>query len=73
MLRWLYLGRLMVAAAIFIAATLATTAHINTLQADILIASIILVSAFGMTFFGWWWTSILRRPPGSNFLYFQLL
>src|SRR4051812_32216983 len=75
MLRWQYLGRLMVAAAIFIAAVSATVQQSTfvNLQVDNLIAGTILVSAMLVTLFGIWWTYVLRRNPGHNFLYAQIL
>lgn len=73
MLRWLYIGRLIVGAAIYITAVSATLSGKLNLQVDTLIASTVLLSAIGVTAFGVWWTLILRRPPGTNFLYFQIL
>jgi two-component system sensor histidine kinase PilS (NtrC family) len=73
MLRRLYAGRLMIAAAIYIAAVSLTVQGKLGLAVDTLIASAMLLSAIAMTAFGLWWTSILRRKPGTNFLYSQIL
>lgn len=73
MLRRLYAGRLMIAAAIYIAAVSLTVRGKLNLEVDTLIASAMLLSAIAVTAFGLWWTSILRRKPGTNFLYAQIL
>ena len=69
-LRWLYMGRLVVATAIFIAAVAAWS---DATAEQTLVATLALLSAIGVTMAGVWWTLVLRRPPGTNFLYLQLL
>jgi two-component system, NtrC family, sensor histidine kinase PilS len=71
-LRWLYTGRLMVSTAIFIAA-LTSWLGPGSNQVETLIATIVLLSAAVMTAFGVWWVELLRREPGRNFLYAQLV
>ncbi|MEX0907596.1 MAG: ATP-binding protein [Gemmatimonadota bacterium] len=71
MLRWLYMGRLVVAAAIFVAAVanwLGAGAEIETL-----IATVGLLSALAMTGFGLWWVEWRGNSPGRNFLYLQII
>jgi len=70
MLRWLYIGRLMVASAIFIAAL---SQWLTSAGPDTLIATIALISAFVMTGAGLWWVEVMGRSPGRNFLYVQLI
>lgn len=70
MLRWLYTGRLVLATAIFIAALAAWRDATNQ---QTLVATLALLSAMVATAAGVWWTYVLRRHPGSNFLYVQVL
>jgi two-component system, NtrC family, sensor histidine kinase PilS len=72
MLRWLYTGRLVVATAIFIAA-LARWLAPGPTQIETLIATVALLSALAVTAFGLWWVEVLKRPPGRNFLYAQVV
>jgi two-component system sensor histidine kinase PilS (NtrC family) len=72
MLRWLYTGRLVVASAIFVAA-LARWLAPAPIQVETLIATVALLSALAVTAFGLWWVEVLKRPPGRNFLYAQIL
>jgi two-component system, NtrC family, sensor histidine kinase PilS len=72
MLRWLYTGRLVVATAIFIAA-LARWLAPGPTQIETLIATVALLSALAMTAFGLWWVEVLKRPPGRNFMYAQVV
>lgn len=70
LLRWVYVGRLVLAAGIFVAAVL------KWLVADpqsTLIATLVLVVAVTYTTFSAWWTEVLRRPAGPNFMYGQAL
>lgn len=70
LLRWIYVGRLALAAGIFVAAVL------NWLVADprsTLIATLVLLVAVVVTGFSAWWTGVLNRHPGANFLYGQSL
>jgi two-component system, NtrC family, sensor histidine kinase PilS len=71
-LRWLYAGRLMVGTAIFIAA-LSQWLGPGSSRVDSLIATVALLGAAGMTGFGVWWVEVLRREPGRDFLYAQLV
>jgi two-component system, NtrC family, sensor histidine kinase PilS len=71
-LRWLYTGRMMVAAAIFTAA-LANWLTPGDTQLATLIATIALLSALAVTAAGVWWVDIRGRRPGHAFLYAQLI
>jgi two-component system sensor histidine kinase PilS (NtrC family) len=71
MLRWLYIGRLAVAAAIFIAALVMWSRAMTS--TDTLIVTLALLSALFVSGLGVWWTYILHRPAGHNFLYGQVL
>jgi two-component system, NtrC family, sensor histidine kinase PilS len=71
-LRWLYAGRLMVGTAIFIAA-LSQWLGPGSNQLDSLVATVALLGAAVMTGFGLWWVEVLRRAPGRDFLYAQLV
>lgn len=72
MLRWLYTGRLIIATAIFIAAVTRWLGPAAS-QLDTLIATVALLAALAATAAGLWWVEVLRRPPGRNFLYAQLV
>lgn len=70
LLRWIYVGRLTLAAAVFVAALF------NWLVADpqsTLVATLVLLIAVAVTGFSAWWTGILNRAPTANFLYGQAL
>ena len=70
LLRWIYVSRLTLAAALFVAAVF------NWLVADpqsTLIATLVFLVAVAVTGFSVWWTGLLNRPPSSNFLYGQSL
>ena len=80
MLRWLYTGRLIVATAIFLAyaLTLVPLPKMGvqpTLSEFVIarLATLALLGAISFTAIGLWWTSVLRRQPGTNFLYIQIL
>ncbi|HVH08219.1 MAG TPA: hypothetical protein VM736_00350, partial [Gemmatimonadales bacterium] len=70
LLRSVYAGRLCVAAAIYLAASLkfAVLAPL-----DLLVTSFVLVAAVVVTIASYWYTHVLRRPPGRTFLYSQAL
>ena len=70
MLRWLFMGRVVVATSIF-AAALVMWQSATELQT--LVATLALLSALAMTAAGVWRLSVQRRVPGSNFLYVQIL
>src|SRR5688500_12769915 len=70
LLRWIYVSRLTLAAALFVAAVF------NWLVADpqsTLIATLVFLVAVAVTGYSVWWTGILNRLPSSNFLYGQSL
>ena len=70
MLRWLYVGRLTLAFGVFTGAALAWG---GANQSDTLIATLSLLASIGFTGFSIWWTSVLGRPAGNNFLYTQVI
>ena len=72
MLRWLWTGRLVLASAIFVAAVARWLAP-EPNQLETLIATVALLSALVVTAFGFWWVEVLKRPPGRNFLYVQVV
>ncbi len=72
MLRWLYIGRLSVATAIF-TGILFVWSKTTVTSDDTRIVTLALLSALAVTGISVWWTYILRRPPGHNFLYAQVL
>ena len=71
MLRWLYIGRLVLVSAIFLAALY--NWRVSTSALDTLIATIALLSALAVTGFALWWVEVLGKVPGRNFLYVQVL
>jgi two-component system sensor histidine kinase PilS (NtrC family) len=71
LLRWLYTGRLVLVAAIFLAALV--NWRVTPYAVDTLLATVALLSALAMTAFGVWWLEIRGRGPGRNFLYLQVL
>ena len=70
LLRSVYVGRVSVAAAIYIAAALkfAVAAPL-----DLLLTSLVLVTTVLVTIASYWYTHFLARPPGRTFLYAQAL
>ncbi len=69
-LAWVYLIRLCLAGAIFVAAALAW----NTTEASItLAATLILVLAAAFTAVAFWYTHLTRHTPGRSFLYAQVV
>ncbi len=70
MLRWLYLGRVILAFGVFTGVVLVWE---STPQSDTLIATLSLLAAIGFNGFSLWYTSILKRPVGTNFLYSQVI
>jgi two-component system, NtrC family, sensor histidine kinase PilS len=71
-LRWLYIGRMVVAVAIFVAA-LTRWLGPGWNQVETLVATVALLSAAAMTGFGLWWVEVRCREPGRDFLYVQLV
>ncbi len=70
MLRWLYTGRLSLAAGVFIAAALSWWRADLT---QLLIASVSVTTALVVTALSYWWSHIRARPVGTSFLYAQAL
>lgn len=70
MLRWLYVGRMTLAAGVFVGAVLVW----NTVRpGDTLTVSLALLATLAFTAGSWWYTNVLDRPVGTNFLYAQLV
>ncbi|HEX6938044.1 MAG TPA: ATP-binding protein [Longimicrobiales bacterium] len=70
LLRWLYLGRLTLTAGIFAGVLLVWR---NAGPEVTLVATLVLLLAIGFTLLSVWYTHVLRREPGSNFLYGQVV
>ena len=70
LLRWIYIGRLSVATAIFIAAVSVWTRE-DTDKGKLLIASLAFALSAGVTVFSAGYSEIYRKPLRSNFLYLQ--
>lgn len=69
LLRWLYLGRLTVAAGIFGGALVVWP---QTAPATTLLVTLLLLSALGVTLASAWHTHVRGRPAGKAFLYAQV-
>ncbi len=70
LLRSVYLGRVSVAAAIYLSAAL----KFNVVgPLDVLVTSFVLVATVVVTFASYWHTHVRGRPPGLTFLYSQAL
>ncbi|MFQ5536159.1 MAG: nitrogen regulation protein NR(II) [Gemmatimonadota bacterium] len=70
LLRWLYLARLTLVTGILAGALLAWFA---AQPEDTLAATVMFIVALGVTAGSFWYTHILEREPGENFLYGQVL
>jgi two-component system sensor histidine kinase PilS (NtrC family) len=70
MLRWLYLGRLILATGVFVGIALVWQ---DAVRSDTLIATLSLLATIGFTGLSFWYTEIARRPAGTNFLYSQVV
>ena len=70
LLFWLYLGRIALAAGIFVAAAWSWE---SVAPQTTLAATLMLVGALACTGVSAWWSHLLRRPLGRNFLYLQVL
>lgn len=70
MLRWLYVGRMTLAAGVFVGAVLVWP---SVTWENTLIATLALLAALFFTAGSWWWTHVVGRPAGTNFLYTQLV
>lgn len=70
MLRWLYVGRLTLAAGVFTGCVLVWP---SVEGSRTLIATLSFLSAIAFTGGSIWYTNVLRKPAGTNFLYTQVL
>ncbi len=70
LLRSVYVGRLCVAAAIYLAASLKFAV---AEPLDLLVTSLVLIATVGVTIASYWYTHVRRRPPGLTFRYGQAL
>ena len=70
MLRWLYVGRMTLAAGVFAGAVLVWP---SAPSVETLIVTLAFLSAIAFTGASWWYTNVLGRPAGTNFLYSQLI
>ncbi len=68
LLRWIYIGRLIIAVAIFLAAVLVWT---QGELLDLLVASLAFALATGVTVASWAYSEIYKRPLRTDFLYLQ--
>ncbi|MGH7475347.1 MAG: two-component system sensor histidine kinase NtrB [Longimicrobiales bacterium] len=70
LLRWLYLGRVAVAAGIFAGALLVWR---DAPPQTTLLATLLFVTTAGVTALSAWWTMARGNVPGQNFLYAQIV
>jgi hypothetical protein len=70
LLRWVYLGRLSVAAALYVAAVMKFRVATNV---DLLVVSLVVVTTLIVTLVSFWHTHVRDRPPGRAFLHLQAL
>jgi two-component system, NtrC family, sensor histidine kinase PilS len=70
LLRSVYVGRLCVATAIYLAASLKFAV---AEPLDLLLSSMVLVTTVGVTIASYWYTHVRRRTPGLTFRYGQAL
>jgi two-component system sensor histidine kinase PilS (NtrC family) len=70
LLRYVYLGRLSVGAALYLAAVLKFQA---ATRVDLLVASLVFVTALVVTLVSFWHTHVRDQAPGRVFLYLQAL
>ncbi|HEX8391872.1 MAG TPA: ATP-binding protein [Longimicrobium sp.] len=69
-LTWVYVGRVSLGVAIFLAAALSwKAAPANTTLA----ATLLLITAGTVSVGSFWWTHVLGRTPGRNYLYWQIV
>jgi two-component system sensor histidine kinase PilS (NtrC family) len=68
LLRLVYLGRMCLAVAVYVSAALRVRV---VAPLDILVTSLVLVTAAGVTLASYWHTHIRGRLPGQTFLYLQ--
>jgi two-component system, NtrC family, sensor histidine kinase PilS len=69
-LRWIYIGRLTLAAGIF--GGVLTVWRVTTPQTTLL-ATLVLLLTLAVTLASFWYTTFIVRAPGKNFLYAQVL
>lgn len=67
-IRGLYVGRLIMAAVLYLAAV---TVWLGTASSGTMIFSLALVAAIAFTVGSWIWTDLRERDPGPGFLYLQ--
>ena len=70
LLRWLYVGRMTVAAGVFAGAVLVWQ---SVPSGTNLIATLALIATIAFTAASWWYTHVLERTPGRNFVYAQVI
>jgi two-component system sensor histidine kinase PilS (NtrC family) len=70
MLRWLYLGRMTLAAGVFAGAVLVWP---SVTPGATLIATLAFLAAIAFVIGSWWYTHILGRTATTNFLYAQVI
>jgi two-component system, NtrC family, sensor histidine kinase PilS len=70
LLRWIYIGRLTLAAGIF--GGVLTVWRVTTPQTT-LIATLVLLLTLAVTLASFWYTTFVVRTPGRNFLYAQVI
>src|SRR5258705_12956176 len=70
LLRLIYVGRMCLAIAIYVTAALKVRV---AAPLDILVTSLMLVTAAGVTLASYWHTHFRRKVPGPTFLYLQAL
>jgi two-component system sensor histidine kinase PilS (NtrC family) len=74
LLRWLYLGRVTLVSGIFLGALFAGRTLPGALgDTDTRIALLLLVVGVAVTLVSFWWTHLVGREPGPNFLYAQVV
>jgi len=68
LLRWLYVGRLMLVTAML---AVALRLWFHAREQDTLVVTVMFVVALVVTSWSFWYTHIVGREPGQNFLYLQ--
>ena len=70
LLRWIYLGRLTLVTGILAGALLA---WLNARPEDTLVVIVMFLVAYAVTAGSFWYSHVLGREPGENFLYAQVI
>ena len=70
LVRWVYVGRVSLASAIFLAAVLVWTDP-DTEKRKLFIATVVFAGAIGVTALSVLWSEVLRRPVRVTFYYLQ--